>query len=97
MTLWIGGVAVGSAVAIVNVVVTVRLWRSSQYERGQKIAQTALTWVLPGSAFIVAHMLAHDRVRPADVDLTVSEPGVNPWIASGPPDPPSGGGGWPHH
>jgi hypothetical protein len=97
MTLWIGSIAVALALAGVNVMATVRLWRSSQYERGQKVAQTALAWVLPGFALVVTYMLAHDRARSLASDSTTSEPGVNPWIMSGPPDPPSGGGGWSHH
>jgi hypothetical protein len=98
MTLWIGGIAVGLALAGVNVTATVRLWRSSQYERGQKVAQTALTWMLPGFALAVTYMLGHDRARSVASDSTTSEPEVNPWIMSGPSDPPSGGGGgWSHH
>jgi hypothetical protein len=46
-------VALGGALFAMNVVATRRLWASAMFERGQKIAQTALLWLLPGSVFLI--------------------------------------------
>lgn len=92
MTLWIYLGVVGLILARLNALSTLRLWRSSQYERGQKITQTLLTWMVPGFALVVMYMLGHDRRESAGGDPTISDPGINPWIVSGPPSPPSAGG-----
>jgi hypothetical protein len=49
-------VAVGAVVAVANAVTTRRLWTSAMFERPQKIAQTIMIWVLPGS-FVVTRLL----------------------------------------
>jgi hypothetical protein len=46
-------VALGALVVAMNVVVLRRLWASAMFDRGQKIAQTVLLWLLPGSVFLV--------------------------------------------
>jgi hypothetical protein len=96
MAFWILISAVGLLVSF-NLAGTIRLWRTSQYEPGQKWAQTALMWLLPGVAFVVFHMLSEERRRPAGRDSAVSDPGINDWIVNGPRDPPNdAGGGWPN-
>jgi hypothetical protein len=52
-----GLVAVGVAVAVANIVTTRSLWRSPIFERSQKVAQTALIWIVPGSFVVVRHLL----------------------------------------
>lgn len=74
-------VASGIALLLVavNIVTMRRLWASPIFERPQKIAQSALLWLLPGSFVFVRYAL-EDYLpgRPGDVD-----------------DPTSvGGGGW---
>jgi hypothetical protein len=49
-------VAVGAAVAVANALTTRRLWTSAMFERSQKVAQTAMIWLLPGS-FVVTRLL----------------------------------------
>src|SRR5262245_55117483 len=97
MTLWLCVGVAGLVLAILNIVSTIRLWRSSQYERFQKVAQTLLTWLVPGFAVAVMLMLGNDRRKSSTVDSGASDPGINPWIMNGPPDQPSdtGGGGPP--
>lgn len=40
-----------------NVLVTVRLWRTPMYDRPQRVAQTAIMWVVPGMALFVNWLL----------------------------------------
>jgi hypothetical protein len=49
-------VAVGAVVAVANALTTRRLWTSAMFERSQKVAQTAMIWLLPGS-FVVTRLL----------------------------------------
>ena len=44
----------------VNVVTMRRLWRSVLFERSQKIAQTILLWLVPGSFTVVRHYMRPD-------------------------------------
>lgn len=51
-------VLVGSValLAIANALTTRRLWASAMFERRQKVAQTVMIWLLPGT-FVVTRML----------------------------------------
>jgi len=71
--LWLGLSLVGTALALLNVRGTLLLWRSSVYERGQVLAQTALIWLLPGAVFVVTYILKDDRSGRA-LDPTASNP-----------------------
>jgi hypothetical protein len=51
VALWLGGLM--AVLVAANVVITRRLWRSPLFERSQKIAQTALIWLVPGSCVFV--------------------------------------------
>lgn len=59
--LWLGLALAGVVVFVVNASTTRRLWRSQMFERSQKIAQTVLVWMLPGSFLVVRHLLAEPR------------------------------------
>jgi hypothetical protein len=54
--IWIGVAGVGFVA--MNVATTRRIWRSAAFERSQKIAQTALVWLLPGSFILVGAVLS---------------------------------------
>ena len=43
----------GALIALLNVVVTRRLWASVELETSQKVAQTIMTWLIPGSVLAV--------------------------------------------
>ena len=55
-------VVTGVVVVFVNVVATLRLWRSAVFERPQKVAQTILMWLVPGSVIIVWNLLGEPRI-----------------------------------
>ena len=74
---WVGG---GLAVLLAgaNAVTTTRLWASPIFERPQKIAQSILVWLIPGSFAVVRHALA-DHLPRAGIgsdDPTVSNEGL---------------------
>jgi len=73
MVWWVGAAVLGIALALWNARVTVRIWRSAVYERGQLIVQTAIIWLVPGSAFAVAAVLRGASPRRA-LDSTVANP-----------------------
>ena len=57
-------VAIVIALVVAQALVTVRLWRSDLYTRSEKIAQSALVWLLPagGSAIVYAALRQDDDV-----------------------------------
>ena len=66
-------VAVGvalAAVVVANVFTTVRLWRSSMFERPQKIAQTAMIWLIPGAFAVVRYAMGPTSSGWPGVDST---------------------------
>jgi len=69
----VGAATFGFALAFWNARVTVGLWRSAVYERSQLVAQTALIWLIPGSAFVVAAVLKSGAPRRPH-DPTTSNP-----------------------
>jgi len=85
-------VAAGSVAALVaaNVITTRRLWASSIFEAGQKIAQTVLVWLVPGSFFLVRHVLGEQRARRA---FNSSDPTQSPDRRS----PYGDAAAWTHH
>jgi hypothetical protein len=72
MSLWIaiGLPAAGAVLATANGLTTRRLWSSAVFERPQKVAQTALIWLLPGSFVVVRHFLGEPE-RESRGDPTV--------------------------
>jgi drug/metabolite transporter (DMT)-like permease len=72
MSPWISvGLAVaGAALAAANGLTTRRLWSSAAFDGPQKVAQTALIWLLPGSFVVVRHFLGEPE-RESDGDPTV--------------------------
>jgi hypothetical protein len=58
-TIGLAGGAVG--VAVFNTLTTVRLWRSATFDRSQKVAQTAIIWLLPGSFIVTRFLLSEPR------------------------------------
>jgi len=73
MLWWIGASVVGVALALWNARVTTRIWRSGVYERGQLVAQTAIIWLIPGSALAVAAVFKGGSPHRA-LDPTASNP-----------------------
>ena len=73
MVWWVGAAVLGIALALWNARVTARIWRSAVYERGQLIAQTAIIWLVPGSAFAVAAVLKGGFPRRV-LDRTATNP-----------------------
>jgi hypothetical protein len=61
---------VGIAVAIANTLTVRALWASDQFERFQKITQTVLVWILPGSFLAVRHILREPKRQAVSDDLT---------------------------
>jgi hypothetical protein len=54
--------AVGLVVAFMNAVTTRRLWASTIFETSQKVAQTIIMWLIPGSVMIVWNVLRESRI-----------------------------------
>jgi hypothetical protein len=52
----------GVVIAFANVVATRRLWASEIFERSQKVAQTVLMWLVPGSVIVVWNVLREPRM-----------------------------------
>jgi hypothetical protein len=62
--LWVvGGIA--GLVAAINAVTMKRLWASPIFERPQKIAQSVLLWLIPGSFFAIRQALVDHLPRRA--------------------------------
>lgn len=53
-----------------NALVTWRVWRNDSYERGQKIGQTLLVWLIPGSALVVNGVMTFGGRASRDQDPT---------------------------
>ena len=81
---------VSAVVGVLNVLTTRRLWASPLFERPQKIAQSVLLWLVPGSFVVVRHVLNDYRIgrSPDGGDSTAGNP-------EGSVDDSVGGGG--HH
>jgi hypothetical protein len=56
--------AVAVGVGLMNTLATRRLWNSAIFEPSQKVAQTILIWVIPGSFIVVWAFLREPRVEP---------------------------------
>jgi hypothetical protein len=94
--MWIVIAVGGLILAVGNSVVTSRLWRSPIYERSQKIAQTVLVWLLPGSAVVVNWLLQEPSKKALAADPTVSNRATTDYAYTGVNlhgDPPGGGHG----
>jgi hypothetical protein len=68
----VGLIGVGAVVAIANVFTTRSLWSSPMFERSQKIAQTVLMWLVPGTFVVTRHL-----VRGSSSAADSSDPTVN--------------------
>src|SRR4051794_26972589 len=70
---WLAGglVASGAACALMNATTTRKLWSGPVFEPSQKIIQTALIWIVPGSFAIVRHLLSDSRPSARVADPTV--------------------------
>ncbi len=64
--------AFGAALIVANAMVTRRLWRSEIVERPQKMAQTVLIWLVPGSFAVVRFLLREPRQGRSRADSTCS-------------------------
>lgn len=92
--MWIAIATGGLLLALGNIVVTRRLWRSQLYERSQQIAQTAMLWLLPGTAMIVNWFLREPSRKDPATDPTYSNDGATDYGIQGTDlhgNPPHGG------
>jgi hypothetical protein len=92
MTTWVWlGLAAALTLVTANALTTRRLWSSDSYEPPQKIAQTVILWLLPGSVLAIRHFLLEPHGTPIR-DQAVE---VGPLDAREfePPDRHGGGGG----
>ncbi|MDC0744868.1 hypothetical protein [Polyangium mundeleinium] len=69
LTVGIALVILAAVVMLVQIGITVRLWKSDFYTRGQKIAQSAMIWLLP----VVGVIVIYAGLRHAD-DVPRPEP-----------------------
>ena len=101
-------VCAGVVLAFVNAVATRRLWASPIFETPQKIAQTVLLWVLPGTVVVVWSVLREPRLAgQADAtgggaaftitDALLSSAAEHHHSGSGGGHHPGDGGGHGHH
>ena len=68
----IGLAALAAALTLANVVTTGSLWLSHLFEKPQKIAQTVMIWIVPGSFIVVRHFLREPSRSVDSSDPTVS-------------------------
>jgi hypothetical protein len=74
--IWVG--MIGTGLAAMNAATTRRVWRSAAFDRSQKVAQTVLVWLLPGSFALVGAVLSERRPKELR-DPTVREaPEIDP-------------------
>jgi hypothetical protein len=68
---------IGTGLAAMNAATTRRIWRSPAFEHPQKVTQTMLVWLLPGSFMLVGAVLSQDQ--PKQRDPTIHDaPGLDP-------------------
>jgi hypothetical protein len=53
----IGAILAAAVLIVVNAIITWTLWRSPLFERRQKVVQTVIIWLLPGSLMAVRHII----------------------------------------
>lgn len=71
-------IAAGLGVAVANVRTMRPLWRSPALERSQKIAQTVLMWLVPGSYLAVRQAIAPGLgPRPEDATRSTIDRGLD--------------------
>jgi hypothetical protein len=68
----VGLALLGVAVAVANVVTMRSLWVSPIFEKSQKVAQSALIWIVPGAFVVVRHLLREPAGATHDGDPTVN-------------------------
>jgi len=59
----LAGCGLGAVVAAMNIATMRRLWASPVFERPQKIAQSVVLWLLPGSFILVRRVLVDHLPR----------------------------------
>jgi hypothetical protein len=75
-------VGLGLALVVQNVITLRRLWASPIFERSQKIAQTILIWLVPGSVIVVRATVDPPRDNDTD-DPTIPRSIENPYQHGG--------------
>jgi hypothetical protein len=66
----VAAVTFAAVVAILNLLTLKRLWASTSLERSQKVAQSVLLWLLPGSVWLVRYLLSDKRQERSDDPTT---------------------------
>ena len=97
LALFLTGLAI--ALVIANALATRRLWASAMYEPPQKIAQTVLVWLVPGSVVVVWNLLgqARSRTHGRSGGAGIAENGLFAWVLGSSPGANSGARGGEHH
>jgi hypothetical protein len=72
LALEIAAAVAGVLLVGANALTTRQLWSSPAFEGSQKIAQTALIWLLPGSCLVVRHFLGEPH-RGSNDDSTAGK------------------------
>ena len=67
----VGLVLLAVALAVANVATMRSLWLSPLFERSQKVAQSELIWIVPGSFVVVRHLLREPSGSTDSADPTV--------------------------
>ncbi len=75
----LAGCGLGAVVAAVNIATMRRLWASPVFERPQKIAQSVVLWLLPGSFILVRRVLVDHLPRRSlgSGDSSISNEGLD--------------------
>jgi hypothetical protein len=90
-------IAVGGLVVFMNTVTTRRLWASPIFETSQKVAQTVLIWLVPGSMAVVWNILREPRPG-NESDVTVGGAAlVVDWVLASQANAGHHGGAGGHH
>jgi hypothetical protein len=75
--------AVGLGLVFSNVVATREVWRSPAFEPSQKIAQTVLVWLVPGSVAVVWYVLRERGFGGGGSALSSVDASVAAWLSGG--------------
>jgi hypothetical protein len=90
-------VAVGVVVVFINAITTRRLWASAIFETSQKVAQTLLIWLVPGSVAVVWNILREPRLGNEEDSTAGGAALVVDWVLAAHANASHHGGAGGHH
>ena len=68
----VGLIGLGLGVVVANALTTRSLWLSPMFERSQKVAQTVMIWLLPGTFIVTRHLVSGSVGSVESSDPTVN-------------------------